>query len=125
MTRALASCTAAILNLDADKMEIIDTKRANSPLIRVPTFTEVATFVAGTLYIPGFVIANVYYASYEIVRFEFFRGRYVAAALLFVVAAMFPGWMGWQTGAQFRGPYQSHAAKDARLLRFSWYLYLS
>jgi len=83
-------------------MEINNAKRADSPLVRVPTFTELATFAAATLYVLGFVIANVYYASYEIVRLEFFRARYVAAALLFVFTALFPGWMGWQIGAQFR-----------------------
>ena len=83
-------------------MQLISTEKSTSVPIRVPTFTELATFAAGTLYVLGFVITNVFYASYEIVRFEFFRGRYVAAALLFVCAALLPGWIGWQIGAQFR-----------------------
>jgi hypothetical protein len=81
---------------------VADEAKKSEPAARVPSLTEVSAVGAGILYTVGFVVANVYYASYELVRFEFLRGRYAAAALLFASAAVIPGSVGWQFGGQFR-----------------------
>jgi hypothetical protein len=90
---------------------VADEAKKSEPEARVPSLTEVSAVGAGILYTVGFVVANVYYASYELVRFEFFRGRYAAAALLFASAAVIPGYVGWQFGGQFR----SKEIKEHRL----------
>ena len=57
---------------------------------------------AATLYCVGYVVANVHYARYELVRLELFRARYVGAALLFASLALIPGYVGWRAGGWFR-----------------------
>jgi hypothetical protein len=68
----------------------------------IPSLTELTAIAGGTLYTVGFVVANEYYARYGLVRFDFFRGRYAAAALLYASAALFPGYTGWRVGTHFR-----------------------
>jgi glyoxylase-like metal-dependent hydrolase (beta-lactamase superfamily II) len=59
---------------------VADEAKKSEPAARVPSLTEVSAVGAGILYTVGFVVANVYYASYELVRFVFFFAI-VAAAL--------------------------------------------
>lgn len=64
--------------------------------------TELSAAAAGIVYVLGFVVANVHYARYESVRFDFVRGRYVGAGLLFAISALVPAFAGWIIGGEFR-----------------------
>ena len=62
------------------------------------------TLGLATLYVLGFIVANVHLGKYELLRLELLRARYVSAALLFVACSAIPFGL---------GVFLSNAAHDA------------
>ncbi len=69
---------------------------------RMPSLAEALAIGVTVLYVLGFVVANAYYARFELVRFDLLRGRYVAAALLLAFCSVFPIATGWLVGWHYR-----------------------
>jgi hypothetical protein len=70
--------------------------------------------LGGMLYILGFIVSNAFYGRFQVISFEILQGRYVAAALLFLIFTSIPYLGGVVLAAEISDRFREPSEKRTR-----------